>query len=465
MKPMLKFWAAVAGALIIIWGLLRLYDIALTNGDGLLGGINLDVLLGYLLGSAGLLAAVMLGTRSRYGWLANVSASLCGLLFFWTVAEVVCFGLIGTGLSDAPRPFHSRVWLNENWCAERPSFWGDVSPDFGRWRVPDASIRLPLCTSDTITLRSNRFGMRDPERTLANGTGRSRALFLGDSFVEGFLVNAPQRYSNLLEARTGREHLNFGINGTSLIDYYLIYEKLARRFEHDVVIVSLLPANDFEGYEESQKLELLRYPIYRPYWQGKHPDVRLAYSLADISQSIAAPVNYRKPEKVQQTVDSLYRSLPWGKKVLADIQLNSYLYGCAMFWAGRSVSRSPALVNSFAAETFDSRWPTLAHSLEKLLKAAQGKQVIVLAVPTLTDLKAYDQQPKDDLSPRLRELCRRSGAAYVNLLPGFHEQGAGAWPGLYVPCDGHFTPEGERLVAEILLARPEYRRAMGLARP
>lgn len=474
MKKLLKFWATVAAGLVVMWGILRLYDLVFANGDGLLADIDLNVMLGYLLVVSGLLAAATLGTRSRHDVVANVSASLSGLLFFWVLAEIVCFGLIRMGLTDAPKPFHSRLLLNENWYTTWPKFWGDLSPVFGRWRIPEASIRLPICTNDTITLISNRFGMRDRERTLANASGKKRALFLGDSFVEGYLVNAPQRYSNLLEAQTGREHLNFGTNGTSPINYYLTYENLASRFDHDVVIITLLPANDFEDYEESQQLELLRYPIYRPYWRGDFPDVTMAYSLADIRQSIAAPNNYRQPEQVQQTVDSLYRTLGFGQKLTAEIQLNSYLYSCAMSWSGlgpaipsasqssQAAEGSPTLRNSYAKKSFENRWGVLEYSLNKLLKLTQGKKVILLGMPILSDLQAYDQQPVDDLSPRLRAMCRQTGATYLNLLPIFHKLGADQWTDLYVPCDGHFSPEGERMVAKTLLELPEYRSAMGL---
>ncbi len=467
MKYVLKFWAAVSGSLVAMWGVLWLYDLAFANGDGWLGGVSLNILLGYLMMILAVLTAAILGTRSRQEWLATVSASLCGVLFFWIVAEVVCFGLIRLGVTDAPQPFHSRVWLNENWYAPHSEFWGDVSPALGRWRIPEATLRLPLCTDDTITLTSNRFGMRDRERTPTNASGKERAVFLGDSFVEGFLVNSPQRYSDLLEAHTGCEHLNFGINSTSPINYYLTYDSLVRRFEHDVVIIGLLPANDFEDYDESQKLGLLRYPIYRPYWRGSLPDVTLAYSLSDIRQSIAAPNNYGKPEKIQQTVDSLYNSLGWGQKMAAEIQLNSYLYSCAMHWAEVKHSVSPSgesfvSSNSYAKETYESRWEILEYSLKKLLVAAKDKKVILMSLPILSDLTAYDQRPIDNLSPRLRALCGQTGATYLNLLPVFHDLGAAKWAELYVPCDGHFSPRGEQLVARTLLELPEYRWAMEL---
>ncbi len=474
MKNVLKFWTAIIGGLVLLWSLLHLYDKVFANGDGLLASIDLDRLLAYLIGLVVTLGIVSFGTKSRFHWITNLSAAAFGLLSFWIVAEFLCFVLISLDITKAPRPFHSRLRLNEQWNASNTNFWGDLSPKFGRWRLPNSSIEIPICNGDTVILTSNSFGMRDKERQLTKPSNKKRAVLLGDSFMEGYLVDEPQRYSNLLEAQTGREHLNFGINGTSPINYYLTYDNLASRFEHDVVIITLLPANDFEDYEKSQELGLLRYPIYRPYWQGDFPDVNLSYSLADIRQSIAAPNNYQRPKQVQQTVDSLYHNLGFGKKVIAEIQLNSYLYSCALHWAGLGQASSGAarsgdatedmvvMANSYAKKSFESRWAVMEYSLTKLLKSAQGKKVILLGVPILSDIEAYDQQPIDDLSPRLLAICRQTGATYLNLLPVFHKLGAEQWKKLYVPCDGHFSSKGERLVAKTLMELPEYRNAMGL---
>jgi hypothetical protein len=198
--------------------------------------------------------------------------------------------------------------------------------------------------------------------------------------------------------------------------------------------------------------------------------VSLAYSLSDIRQSIASPNNYHQPKRVQRTVDSLYQTLGFGQKLVAEIQLNSYLYSSALYWASRQHSgggaagqeRLLALPNSYAQETFESRWPALEYSLTKLLKAAEGKKVILVGMPILSDLQNYDQKRKDDLSPRLLTLCQRFGATYLNLLPAFHALGEKGWSRLYVACDGHFSSKGEQKVAEILLQNPAYREAMGL---
>lgn len=463
MKSLLRLWAILTGGLIIGCGLLRWYDTGFSNADGMLADINFNLLLYYLMGFTSGMAILLLATKSRYGWIAHAAASLFGLVVLWLGIELLCLGVMTLGLSEAPLPFHSRFWLNYKWLADDSPFWGDISPEYGRWRLPSQSHRIPICTGDSIIITSNSFGMRDKERQLGSTSPMKRAVLLGDSFLEGHLVDAPLRYSNLLESTTGREHLNFGINGTSPINYYLTYKHLASRFAHDVVIVSLLPANDFEDYTEDNALDLLHYPIYRPYWKGQFPAVKLAYSLSDIRQSIAAPVNFRQPVRIQHTVDSLFQNLPWSKKILAEIQLNSYAYSYITYLVGKFARHPTPVVNSFSEEAFESRWPAFAFSLEKLLASAQGKKVILLGMPVLSDVQAYNKQPVDDFSPRIKALCRRYGADYINLLTVIHAQKAERWQRFYIPCDGHFSVKGENMVALALLRNPVYRRAMGLA--
>lgn len=445
----------------ITWGMLRWYDTSFSNTDGMLADINFNLLLSYLIGFTSGLAILLLATKSRYGWIAHAAASFFGLVVLWLGIELLCLGAMKLRWSEAPLPFHSRLWLNYKWLADDSPFWGDISPEFGRWRLPSQSHRISICTGDSIMITSNSFGMRDTERQLDSDSPKKRAVLLGDSFLEGHLVDVSNRYSNLLESATGSEHLNFGINGTSPINYYLTYQHLTSRFAHDVVIVSLLPANDFEDYTEDNVLDLLHYPIYRPYWKGDFPKVKLAYSLADIGQSVAAPANYRQPLRVQHTVDSLFRHLPWEKKIMAEIQLNSYAYNFFTYWAGKR-GRQQTPVNSFSEESFGSRWPAFAFSLEKLLASAKGKKVILVGMPILSDVEAYDTQRVDDFSPRIQALCRQYGADYINLLSILHAQKSGNWQHFYIPCDGHFSALGEKLVAQTLLRNPAYRRAMGI---
>lgn len=93
---------------------------------------------------------------------------------------------------------------------------------------------------------------------------------------------------------TQNEHLNFGINGTSPINYYLIYKSLAKKFEHDVVIIGVLPANDFEDYSDGDEVSLIQFPIYRPYWKNTNKNYVLKYSLSSVNQAYGSLAIYNK---------------------------------------------------------------------------------------------------------------------------------------------------------------------------
>ncbi|MFN4146108.1 MAG: hypothetical protein ACK4GN_09820 [Runella sp.] len=426
------------------------------------GSLNLNTLVGYL-GWLGLVIGLILwGGRSKHKILSNLSFSVAGLLFFWFLVEIICFLVIKLGVLQTSAPFHSRLLLYHNWYSDKRPFWGDYSKFSGRWRMPyDTLINVP-CHGDTVIITTNSFGMRDRERDLKNNTSQKRVAMLGDSFLEGYIVNTPQRHSDLLETATQAEHLNFGLNGTSVINYYLTYKHLAKRFEHDVVTVAILPANDFEDYTSQQKISLMEYPIYRPYWEGDFPNVSLQYSLAHIGQSIASPPNHTRPRHTQQVVDSIYRSLPLIEQIRAEWHLNSYLNACLRHGVSQLTKSRIAQTGSFSKEFFESRWPAFEYSLEQLAKEAKGKKVFFYVIPILSDLEAYDKNRTDDLSPRLEKLCQKYNIMYINTLPIFHAKGREVWSKLYEPCDGHWTAAGEKMMAEILLSTPAYRRALEL---
>jgi len=137
-------------------------------------------------------------------------------------------------------------------------FWADIDPDFGVWHRANVSYtHEKSCFSVTYT--SNSYGALDKERSRRSPA--PRVVVLGDSMMEGLTLGTPQRLSNRLEEMTGIEHLNFATSQTfGPIQYLLAYETLAKKFDHDLVLVGFLPENDFTGGLE-RLLSLLRSPL------------------------------------------------------------------------------------------------------------------------------------------------------------------------------------------------------------
>jgi len=341
---------------------------------------------------------------------------------------------------------------------DRQPFWGDFNESFGKWRLPNDSLNRCRCDDNSLLhYKTNSFGARDKERSLKNTTDKRRVVFLGDSFTEGIMVNTPNRCSDILEQNTNQEHLNFGVKDTSPINYFLIYKSIAKKFEHDVVIIGILPANDFEDYSEDDEVSLLRYPVYRPYWKNKNNGYSLNYSLASLSQAYGALAIYNKPREIFQTKDSVYKMLTFGRKIQGELIANSYLL--AFIGAlGRKNKKEIFNETSMFENYPKDKWPTFSYSLKKLIEEAKGKQIIVLTIPILKDVKLYQKNHTNSLSVKMEEFCRKNYVNYIDLLPFF---GTVKNPNeLYVECDGHWNEKGEKLAAEILLKHPIYRKAI-----
>ena len=340
----------------------------------------------------------------------------------------------------------------------RKPFWGDFNESFGKWRLPNDSISKHRCDDNSLLhYKTNSFGARDKERSLKNTTNKRRVVFLGDSFIEGIMVNTPNRCSDILEKNTKSEHLNFGINGTSPINYYLIYKSLAKKLEHDVVIIGILPANDFEDYSDGDEVSLLRFPIYRPYWKNTNNGYSLKYSLASVNQAYGSLAIYNKPKEIFHTKDSVYQNLSIGKKIQGELVANSYLLRLIGEMGKNNNSEIFNRTSIFESYPKD-KWATFSYSLKKLFEEAKGKQIIVLTIPTLKDVKLYQKNHINLLSVQMERFCRKNNVNYIDLLPFFdnvknpHE--------LYVECDGHWNEKGEKLAAKILLKHSIYRKAI-----
>jgi len=89
-----------------------------------------------------------------------------------------------------------------------------------------------------ITVTHNALGCRDVEFAPAPTPGRPRILFLGDSFVWGYDVEAEERFTDLIRAhRPDWEILNCGVSGYSTDQELLLLERLAPLLLPDVVVL------------------------------------------------------------------------------------------------------------------------------------------------------------------------------------------------------------------------------------
>jgi hypothetical protein len=338
-------------------------------------------------------------------WLAVAAATL-------TLLEIGTLLLVRGGYLGSPPPRYADT-----------GFWRGHDQEFGVWHEPNARTQhTGKCFSAHYT--TNSVGARDIERVRTSDA--SRVIVLGDSFLEGWGVAASRRVSNLLERATGREHLNFAMSHFSPYQQLIVYERLASDFEHDAVIASLAPINDFRDLVLDNASKMDRYVYkYRPYLVGRAPDF--------------------------EHLD--HRESP----VRRELRRYSFLFN-ALLQAAREVqAEDPGKSRSSKFYEFTEREFQLVEAvLTRLATAAQGKLVALVVIPAQADLDQRSTSGPDPLSERLATVTQRLGIQLVNLLPAMADYQFNPsldWTRYFFPCDYHWSPEGNRAAARIVRQR------------
>lgn len=347
-----------------------------------------------------------------------VRLALSGLLTF-VLLELGLAALCAAGRLPIQRPTYcpGNAWSR---------FWADINPDFGVWHAPHSSYRH-VAPCYRLTYRANAHGMRDRER-LPSAQGKPRVVMLGDSFMEGWGVAAEDRMSDRLERATGLEHLNFGTSGSfGPTQELLLYKTLASTFEHDAVILALLPDNDFldDDYEYGLKMHAGRI---RPYFTGEAPDYRLTYLPDPASPTVLAHL----PENL--------------------LRQFTYTGNLIKYLKSMKRHRSAKTAADYAGyyDYTETQLARLAHVLGELRIAAAGKAVTVLTIPCDTDLRRSANGVEPPLPARLRAMCGALGIQYIDLLPVM-QAAPGGWTSCFLTCDRHWNAHGNALAADTVM--------------
>ena len=331
--------------------------------------------------------------------------------------------LCASGRLKIQRPSYclSNVWSR---------FWTDSNPHFGVWHDPH-SVYKHVTRDFRLTYTANAFGMRDREREKPAG-GRKRVVVLGDSFTEGWGVATEDRFSDRLEKVTGLEHLNFGTSGSfGPTQEYMLYEHLAREFDHDAILLALLPDNDFldDDHEYALKMHQGRY---RPFFVGKDPDYELIYT----------PLEQR----------------PAASRILEQ-GLRQFTYTGNLIKYMKSMARHRnAHVTEGYAGYYDYTPDQLARLkkvLTELRRAAGDKPILVLTIPCDTDILRAEKNGEPPLPAQLAPICRKLDMQYLDLLPAIRANKDG-WQTCYLMSDRHWNAQGNAVAANAVLAEAEF---------
>jgi hypothetical protein len=316
------------------------------------------------------------------------------------------------------------------WANIKSEFWTDRDAVFGVWHAPNDRYRHAKSCFDVV-YETNSHGARDRDRSFEI-QGSKRVVVLGDSFVEGYGVAREDRFTDRLEASLGVEFLNFGTSGNfGPTQYMLLYRSLAKRFEHNTVIVGLLPANDFRDDDYRLAKEVFA-DRYRPYLVGSSPDFEIIYH-QDHLPAETAPIVLRKP---------------------LTVMLREYTYTYNAYKYVRLVQR-------FRRESHDKQAYSgyydydgvqierLKHVLRMLVEEAGDRPVLVAVFPTLPDLYRFSSEGEPPLTAALEPYVESLGAHYLDLLPLMHARPEDPTT-FFLNCNGHWAAEAHALAADFI---------------
>src|SRR3989344_8852946 len=113
------------------------------------------------------------------------------------------------------------------------------------WKLKPNYEGVFFSSEYNTNIKNNAQGMR-MNNDVEIKKSKKRIVFLGDSYVWGHGVNEEQRMSNVLQNELSDfEVLNFGVNGYSTDQYYLLLNKTVLDYNPDLVIIGFY-ANDLE---------------------------------------------------------------------------------------------------------------------------------------------------------------------------------------------------------------------------
>ncbi|MAH84628.1 MAG: hypothetical protein CBB68_09885 [Rhodospirillaceae bacterium TMED8] len=375
--------------------------------------------------------------QSRGSYLGWTKGALCVLLVSAISLEVFSAIVIELHLIPADSP-------NYKTPGERP-FWVDRNPHFGMWHEAETEyIHTKSCFS--VTYRTNTFGARDRQRDKMGNL--PRVLMLGDSFTEGYGLKREDRTSDILESQTKVEHLNFGTSGHfGPTQYWLLYKHLGLKFNHNLVIINLLPDNDF--VDDDPNHAAIYQGQYRPYLERTGARYLLTYINRD--QKGASKKEIRREKR--RYFGRMLRNFTYS--------INAINYIMSFMRQIRPLNREQHLISPAFSGYFDfsrDQAERLIEVMSRVMVEAEARQVIVTVTPRPADLIYMNPSP-------LIELLMVVAEDYPNLhIIDFRKafQVQPNWHSFYRDCDGHWSPAGAKAAANILLQDEVYRRTLGI---
>ncbi len=292
--------------------------------------------------------------------------------------------------------------------------------------------------------QSNEIGARD--ESFQNLSKKKTYILLGDSFAEGYGVNKNKTSEFLLEEKLDINILNFGsAGGMGPLQYSILYADLAKKYNHDEVIIYFLPANDFTDNDyslwKSQGWTYVNSHVdherYRPYYEKNESGYRVFY-----------PDNSIKRDDFQDNSMSSLRNFLstyfWSSNVLRTAEL-IYLQ-----FKGGAVKKivQPKDYSGYFDATEDQQKAAIFY-LKQLIEST-SKKVTLVVIPEKNDILRINSGGDFKKQFWYSELKKMTQINQLNLVD-LSQYVPIDFQNIYFSCDGHWSEYGNKWAADVLV--------------
>jgi len=326
----------------------------------------------------------------------------------------------------------SLIYINvTKWPGSKPSyhveynendFTADINPAFGTWHRPNGHfIHKSGCYS--VAYDTNSYGARDVERSVHSSA--PRVIALGDSIVEGVGQPVDKRLTNILEKDTGREYLNFACSDFGPVQYAFMYKTMASKFDHALVLVGVVPDNDFHDMDFAYRKAHGRKGEYRPFYAD------------DFSVYYSGHFDPNVGEGFWDHVEAFLRAY------LASYHIGLFV-NSRLYWWRLSPYSGYHDYNSVDIGRLEKALVDIKSTAD-----AHAAKVAVFLIPHAIDFQRVHTTGTNPLGPLVEKWGAEQGVAVKDLLPEMDAMSGGDFLG-YSLCDGHWSERGNAAVAQIL---------------
>lgn len=420
---------------------------------------------------------------------------------FWRIVRGLIFAVLGIVAAVALLEVGVRV-LGLAPPAESPGwFWQAPDAETGWTHIPGATGRWfnPRHEYD-VAVTINSQGLRDVEHDYAKPPDVFRILILGDSYVEGIRVPLEQTFGKRLEERLNRAGLPIrfevvmaGVSAWGTDQVLLWFREEGVRYEPDLVLLGFFPGNDFMN--NAEELEVANMGgVRKPFFHLVDGELALKYYPFDPAAVPASETSTAVVIDESQTPTDLEKAplagwRPWLQQNVALYRYVTPLVRDAVPGLARAMVRwgliepgqeeiDAALPPDYIPVTYgvyrrppDQAWQdaftltnAIIRELDREVTAQSGARLAVAVLTAqeqvYTDLwnSLVDRYtPMRDVEWDLEQPNRMvhgildgANIPYVDLLPAFRARAEQPSELLHFRHDGHWTPAGEQLAADMI---------------